>query len=112
MSCVNHECKPTEKSPSRAHLTTPAEVWRLTPVKTDLPKVDSHLWINSNICRCPFGPFLHQDFDQSIVIFRLDLKPGDVVIESGTGSGVMSSVSTTTGHRLCLYMRTSFGDRL
>lgn len=34
-----------------------------------------------------------QDFDQSIVIFRLDLKPGDVVVESGTGSGVMSTVS-------------------
>ncbi|CAM9419003.1 unnamed protein product, partial [Discosporangium mesarthrocarpum] len=33
-----------------------------------------------------------QYFDQSIVIFRLGIKPGDVVVESGTGSGVMSSV--------------------
>lgn len=49
----------------------------------------------------PFRPFLDQDFDQSIVIFRLDLKPGDVVIESGTGSGAMSSVSTVAGHHVC-----------
>lgn len=40
-----------------------------------------------------FLVFVLQDFDQSIVIFRLDLKPGDLVVESGTGSGVMSSVS-------------------
>eukprot|EP00752_Nemacystus_decipiens_P006808 g6111.t1 len=37
-----------------------------------------------------------QDFDQSIVIFRLDLKPGDVVVESGTGSGVMSTAIMRT----------------
>lgn len=41
----------------------------------------------------PMAASFVQDFDQSIVIFRLDLKPGDVVVESGTGSGVMSSVS-------------------
>lgn len=39
-----------------------------------------------------------QDFDQSIVIFRLDLKPGDIVVESGTGSGVMSTVSAVRLH--------------
>lgn len=44
-----------------------------------------------------------QDFDQSIVIFRLDLKPGDIVVESGTGSGVMSTVSAPRidGGKIC-----------
>jgi tRNA methyltransferase complex GCD14 subunit len=33
---------------------------------------------------------------QSIIIFRLNLKPGDVVIESGTGSGAMSTAILRT----------------
>ncbi len=32
-----------------------------------------------------------QDSDQALLIFRLGLKPGDVVVESGTGSGAMST---------------------
>ena len=50
----------------------------------------------------PFVSLTDQDFDQSIVIFRLDLKPGDVVIESGTGSGVMSSVSLRPSCMWCV----------
>ncbi|CAM9222341.1 unnamed protein product [Choristocarpus tenellus] len=37
-----------------------------------------------------------QDFDQSIVIFRLGMKPGDIVVESGTGSGIMSTAVMRT----------------
>jgi tRNA (adenine57-N1/adenine58-N1)-methyltransferase catalytic subunit len=33
---------------------------------------------------------------QSIIIFRLNMKPGDVVIESGTGSGAMSTAILRT----------------
>ncbi|KAG5192928.1 tRNA methyltransferase complex GCD14 subunit-domain-containing protein, partial [Tribonema minus] len=43
-----------------------------------------------------------QPSDQSFVIFRLDMKPGDTVIESGTGSGAMSTAImraiAPTGH--------------
>lgn len=91
--CVNRGCRLAEQLLSHAHFATHQRLI--------LPKATA---IQSNARRCPCCPTLHQDFDQSIVIFRLDLKPGDVVIESGTGSGVMSSVSTTTGHRVCIFL--------
>lgn len=44
------------------------------------------LWMKSILTRTQ----IVQDTDQSYIIFRLNLKPGDVVVESGTGSGAMS----------------------
>ncbi|CAM9651922.1 unnamed protein product [Pylaiella littoralis] len=64
--------------------TTKGYVYALSPT----PELWSHV--------VPNRTQIVQDFDQSIVIFRLDLKPGDIVVESGTGSGVMSTAIMRT----------------
>ncbi|CBJ27631.1 conserved unknown protein [Ectocarpus siliculosus] len=64
--------------------TTKGYVYALSPT----PELWSHV--------VPNRTQIVQDFDQSIVIFRLDLKPGDTVVESGTGSGVMSTAIMRT----------------
>ncbi|CAM9262407.1 unnamed protein product [Ectocarpus sp. 13 AM-2016] len=64
--------------------TTKGYVYALSPT----PELWSHV--------VPNRTQIVQDFDQSIVIFRLDLKPGNTVVESGTGSGVMSTAIMRT----------------
>ncbi len=47
----------------------------------------SELWTRS----LPHRTQICHELDQSVVIFNLNLRPGSVVLESGTGSGAMST---------------------